>query len=232
MAMTMIAAALLAGTPAPADARCQPLLARAVKRSTPAEVPAACWRVGPVALGMTEPAVEQRLGKPVASGTVGGPLRYRVALYSFASGTNPRRIGLVELRYRGGQLAAIDTSPGARLDSDPCAGHPGRVEAGEIRVEPAAGPFGRFAGTVLGDPVSALARRFGRAPAGNRSRDWLTYLPVPIAFDADPDRGRITGIAIATDDRALTAGALPRLRIRRDGATCRLLSIRYGVGGA
>ncbi len=138
---------------------------------------------------------------------------------------------LAELRYERGRLAAIDNAPGARIDGYECASRARRRPASEtISVSALAGPMLRFSGVGVGEPLSVLQHRFGRTPTSNASKDWYSYLPVPISFDVDPDRDKVVGFAVAADDEALTTSALPELHLQRDPATCELESIRFGLG--
>ena len=186
---------------------------------------------------MAEAEVERRLGPPVATAepSVTGSARhrpYRATLYAFADGplvnAGRGRMRLAELRYEGGRLTAIDNDPGARIDGGACKSDPRRpspLNAVELRAP--AGPLLSFAGVKVGDPLLSLEHRFGRAPSGNASRDWYSYLPVPISFDVDPETTAIIGFAVATDDQALTTSILPRLHLRRDRTTCALSSIHF-----
>ncbi len=236
----LIAAALLtpAAPPPTAASRqatggCPTRIASAVAWGAKDGVPPACWRIGPVTLGMSEDVVEQRIGPPIASADAGPQRRYRATLYAFPAGSRhagpERRVRLVELRYAGRRLVAIDTSPGGRIESEPCAGHPARVQPGDFDGDAPVGPLLAFNGIRPGDRVRVIARRFGRAAAANRSRDWLNYAPLPVSFTVDPDRDRTDGVAIATDEDALLDGMPPVVHLGRDPATCRVTAVRYGL---
>ncbi len=234
-----VAAALLApGVPSsaaiPADADdCSARLASAVARGAKDGVPPACWRIGPVTLGMSENVVVQRIGRPVVTADAGPRRRYRAVLYAFPAGARDTKpathVHLAELQYDTGRLVAIDTSPGGRIESEPCAGHPARVQPGDFDGDAPVGPLLAFNGIRPGDRTSILARRFGRAAANNRSHDWFTYLPLPVSFVVDPERRRITGVAIGADEDALTPGSLPLVHLGRDSASCRVTAVRYDL---
>lgn len=214
----------------PSNRQCRTAITEAVARESAAKIPAHCWRMGPLTLGMKRAEVEERIGSPVATANVVPHTLYGAALYAFPA--NPNRPGsvavrLVELRYERARLVAIDTAPGARIASTPCGGRLHTRTDISVDVGANAGPLLRFGGVAVGDPTTALSAKFGRIPDANASQDWLNYLPVPISFDVDPDRQRVTGIAIATNDDALTSSVAPQLLLRRDPATCRLVSVNY-----
>jgi hypothetical protein len=224
------------------DTICQAQFGQAIARGTATGVAASCWRIGPIQLGMPEAAVEQRIGQAVASadrrtdGSASGPPRaFHATLHAFSSTPGPpvrhgrAALRLAELLYEKGRLIAIDTAPGARIDGGACPGRPSRSgDVTPVDVAARGGPLLRFAGVTVGDPLDALGRAFGRSPSGNRSRDWYSYLPVPISVDVDPDRAAIVGFTIATDAQALTTSLLPILHLQRDAA-CRLITIQFAL---
>jgi hypothetical protein len=240
----LIAASAAAAPPrrptSPDDALCRIQFRRAVAGRPAADIAAPCWRIGPIALGMREAAVEQRIGRPVAatdrSTTRPGPHRvFHATLHAFSAMPGApvqhgrARLGLTELLYDDGTLVAIDTAPGARIDGFACpGGATSSATAKEVEIDARTGPLLRFATVEAGDPLATLGRVFGKPPSGNRSRDWFTYLPVPISVDVDPDRAAIVGFTIATDAQTLTTSFLPMLHRQHD-ATCRLTAIQFAL---
>ena len=240
----LIAASAAAASPrqptSPDDALCRIQFRRAVAGRPAADIAAPCWRIGAIALGMREAAVEQRIGRPVAatdrSTTMPGPHRvFHATLHAFSAmpgalvQNGRARLRLTELLYDDGTLVAIDTAPGARIDGFACpGGDTSSATAKEVEIDARTGPLLRFATVEAGDPLAALERVFGRSPLGNRSRDWFTYLPVPIGIAVDPDRAVILGFTIATDDEALTSAALSIVHLQRDAA-CSLTAIQFAL---
>ncbi len=216
-----------------AAARCPATFRQAVAAGDGGPVPRACWQLGPLHLGMTRADVEQRIGVPVARlARPAQDRRFAASLYAFSArpGTPLVDAGsfrLVELRYAGERLVAIDNEPGARITDTSCG--EGLHRAAAIETDAPAGPLLGFNQVQVGDPLRRIRARFGRAPAANRSRDWFSYLPVPISFGSDPDRGIVTGIAIASSADALTTAARPELRLERDTVSCRLTAIYFAL---
>ncbi len=136
---------------------------------------------------------------------------------------------MAELRFLDKRLVAIDTEPPFTMTSAPCSqgNFPSRPD--EVDGAARAGPLLRILGTGVGDPLSQVRKRFGRSPAASRSRDWYSYLPIPLSFDVD--RNRITGFEVARDEASLTAERpWPRLYLHHVAATCRLTGIDFALG--
>ncbi len=196
--------------------------------------------MGPIGLGDSRTAVEARIGKPVAEAAVTDsllmPRRYRAALYVFPGTTTSRngrlRFRMTELLYYNDQIAAINDSPGARIDNTRCSTRFANDPLKDVEIGVVIGPFLRFDGIKIGDRLVTLSHLFGRAPGTNRSKDWYSYWPIPITFDADPDTQIIDGIAIAMDEQAGSVLAMPLLHVRRDPATCKPLSITFALKGS
>jgi hypothetical protein len=222
----------------PSDAACRAAIAQEIAGSPASVVPGACWRVGPLRLGMTGDEVEQRLGAPVERATVAGGDQgqpaYEVRIFAFprdwsAQARHPARLRFLEVLLAQDHVVRIDNDPGSVVRDGACAGAD-RAPRIDMGGEPAGfQPFQVFAGVPVGAPTSDLASRFGRAPASNRPHDWRSYLPVPITFDADPATGRITGFAIAADEASATTAAPVEMTIVRDHQTCRYLGLAFGT---
>ena len=161
-------------------------------------------------------------------------------MYAFPSGWRPYETGeapahprlrFLEVLLEDGRVAHIDNNPSTRT-SYPACSHPFKLLDDGQGEPPGFEDFQSFAGVKVGAPEGDLARRFGRAPNMNASRDWLSYLPVPLTFGADPDTGRITGFAIGTDDSSVTMEGEVVMNVELDSATCRPVSVRFGPDGA
>lgn len=213
----------------PAASSCERSLTAAFVRQVAGALPQACWRVGPIRLGMTEEEVERRLGAPMARSSRAASM---ATLYAFPFLGGPlvvngrARLRMAELRFVDERLVAIDNDPPSSATSGACS--PGHVRdpLEGVDLGANAGPLIRIAGIKTGDPLSQLRRRFGRAPAHNRPRDWYNYLPIPLSFTVD--RHRISGFEVARDEAALTSTEPePRIYVHREPATCRLTGIDF-----
>ena len=237
-ATQLISPAVMAQPDQPAAVRaakndCRVILGNAIRSS--GTVPTRCWQIGPIILGMPESEVQQRLGTPDQRITTSNGV---ATLYVFNKKPGPlvtggrARFRIVELRYADNQLIAIDTNPGMTMFSPACPAHHRIPTWKVVDTTEIAGPLLTFSGMQIGDPLLRLVQTFGSMPNRNRSGDWYNYLPVPVSFDVDPDRKRITGIAIARDESILT-GERPQvhLRLERDPTTCGLTGIKFTLQG-
>jgi len=224
----------------PSDTQCRVEIANAVaktKTGTPARtgVPAACWRIGPLSLGLPAAALDHILGRPEETAVLppdnlGSGRPYHSRIYAFPRhwraelARQPRtepRLRFLEVLLRDGRVVAIFNDPPGRIDGGaPCRG-PVTASAAPARSDPADfRPFETLLGVSVGAPAARLAVWFGTPPAHNRSDDWLNYLPVPLTFGRDVESGRITGFAIGLDQDAVTREAGYHITLTRDPATC------------
>jgi hypothetical protein len=212
-----------------AESSCERSLANAVLRQVPGAIPQRCWRVGPIKLGMTEEDVERRLGAPVArsSGAASTATLYAFPFRGGSLVVNGRaRFRMAELRFIDKRLIAIDNDPPSTTTSSSCSAEHIRGRLDGVDLAARAGPLLRIVGTGVGEPLSQLRKRFGRAPARNRSSDWYNYLPIPLSFDVDGNR--ITGFEVARDGAALTSERPePKVYLQRVPATCELTGINF-----
>jgi hypothetical protein len=229
------------------DAQCRADVARAIAKAhadAAGGVPAACWRVGPLSLGLPAVAVDRVLGPADETNTLApdglGPGRtYESRIYAFPRDwraemvrhpSGEPRLRFLEVLISEGRVVAISNDPSGRIQGGaPCHGSaphadpPARIDPADFR------PFETVLGVSLGAPAASLAEWFGTPPAHDRPGDWLNYLPVPLTFDRDDDNGRITGFAIGLDEDAVTRGAGYHMTLSRDPATCAIRSINLGV---
>jgi len=221
------------------DLACQSSLSRLIKGGGRSDVPAACWRVGPLSLGMSEADLTHRMGAPVQTSVLpAGPKGgYEARIYAFPAqwrsdlARRPHadiRLRFVEVLLSDGRVVGIGNDPGARMDFPRC-GAKGPSPTVGTGGDPADfRPFQSFAGIRVGMSVQRLTQRFGQAPASNRPGDWRSYLPAPIAFDVDPGSRRILGFSIGADERAVTTGADVHIRVRRNPQTCEISGLSFG----
>ncbi len=231
----------------PTDAQCRGAIARAIAkaRADPAVgVPAACWRVGPLSVGLLAVAVARVLGPAdetikLAPDGLGPGRAYESRIYTFPRDwraeiarhpSGEPRLRFLEVLIWDGRVVAISNDPSGRIQGGPpCRGPAPRADP-PARIDPADfRPFEIFLGVSLGAPAARLAGWFGAPPAHNRSDDWLNYLPVPLTFDRDDDNGRITGFAIGLDEDAVTRGGGYHLTLTRDPKTCVITGIMFSA---
>jgi len=221
------------------DLACRKSLSSLVAGGRLSDVPAACWRVGPLSIGMPEADLARVMGAPVqtsATPSGDGPgSHYEAKIYAFPTDwrsrlpkTGPVHLRFVEVLLTEGRVVGIANNPGVRVDGPSC-----RSPALEFGGAPAGfRRFQTFAGIRVGDTVQDVTKRFGRPPNSNRPGDWRSYLPAPIAFDVDPDTGRVIGFAIGAEETAVTTGADVRIAVERDARTCTILGLTFGGEGA
>lgn len=231
--MMGLVAGLLLGAPAPAwadNAACTAAIRGAVAHR--ASVPAACWRVGPLTLGMTRRAAEEALGPPDQTGRRTILSRRRrtrldTALYVF-----PRNLrnwltlapaaredfhpATLRLAYAGDRLTAIAFGRSARIDFPACASRR-NPDAGYQRGD--ADFPADFNGIGLEASLQQVTAAFGPFATHNRSRDFWTYDPLPIAVTGDD---RVQEIGIATDAAMVGALGPAHLAASLEPASCRV----------
>jgi hypothetical protein len=185
LATGLVAAALVAAMSATADdadAVCIRQL-RAASAQPAAAVPAGCWRVGPIALGIEREAVEEMLGAP--DGAVDEPKPLGTAFYLY-----PRDL---RARLRERPLPTLD------FDWMTIVYRGSRVAAVQIRGNTGELPFG-FLLLRLNDPKIALELLLGAPKDENFSDQVRRYGGLPVKVLLDDDLERIAGLSISEDD--------------------------------
>ena len=258
MRAALIAALVLTAVPATAPAlsrgaapdpdACAGQIKRQVAHVRPA-APAACWRLGPVTLGMTQDEVASVLGPPDSEGE-GPPATlpskvdrkgYRDAYYLFPrdlarrlarGGATPARLDLrlLQVSYFQGRAVRMDSGPPAEFRSTPCQGHPAEDIAFGGDAEGFA-PFRAFAGVREGDPITTLTHRFGKPNTVSTARDFYTYMPAPLTLGVDPEHKTVGSFSIGADTDAVFLGGMAHLEFTRTPATCRISGVRFLARG-
>lgn len=242
----LIAALALAALPAvslaaPPDANA---CAAQIKAQTAHRRPAAaaCWHVGPLALGMTPEEVAALIGPPDHEGA--GPpdplpaqpahAGYRDAVYLFPRDLAQRlqrepqaelSLRSLTISYFEGRAVRIDTVGTVEIRSRACP-----VATPDVKIAGAPdgfAPFRSFAGVREGDPTSLLTRRFGKPMTVNRPGDFYTYMPTPLTVDIDLDHRAVGGFTIGADTEAVFLGGVTKLELTRDPATCRVTGFGF-----
>jgi hypothetical protein len=247
-ALPMILSAVLALLAAPGASRAAPGdgppdCAERIQHQAAGQAPAplACWRLGPVALGMTREAVVRELGDPDFEGD-GPPIgydtrigRYRLAYYVFPRDLAQRlarqpqaqvRFRVLEIAYVEGGVAQIANNPPARISGARCAGHPARGP--DTSRDPPADftPFLSFAGLKAGDSIDALTARFGKPWTISTAHDFYNYGPFPLTLGVSDEDGWVGGFSIGTDSDTVMLGGFANIEFARDPATCRVNGYR------
>lgn len=193
------------------------------------DIPADCWRLGPLRLGMSRLSVEGLLGGPDTGRDFTRLYRHRRYFLSEAVYVYPRNLKswlrlapqaaedfhpvTLHLIYRDNVVVAIAVGDLSRTQA------PGCVPPRPVR------PFQRggrdfpydFHGIRLGTPLGEVGQRFGRFATVNAARDFRTYWPVPLSFDGDDG---VTEIDFATGMAFAGTVGMPDFELRRDPATC------------
>jgi hypothetical protein len=223
---------------------CRTSLSRLIAGAPASVVPPACWRVGPLTLGMSRAELDRAMGAPVQSRPVADSLApgraYTARVYAFPRTwradlergpvSNPH-LRFVEVLLLEDRAVKIANNPPALIRGPACkaVARPPEID---LEHEPLGfAPFQAFNGVRVGDTLRSLEKWFGRAPEPNTTRDWYNYLPAPITFDVDPETARITGFAIGSDQDAVSLGAPVQMTVARDPATCRTTGISFRDDG-
>ena len=218
------------------EVACARSIGTAIATGAAAAVPATCWRIGPLQLGMSEAEVAREIGKPFSETETDGnsptvPRRFHAAVYAVPRGPvipfARNRPWFVELRFEAGRLVAIDTSVNSITEFGRCLPSLKRHAISPIVAGVPSGPLSHFGLIKIGSRLSTLRQAFGRMPNGNRPKDWFNYWPIPISIYADGQT--ITAIAIATDEDAMMVAPPLVVVEKRDPTTCRPVSINYSL---
>jgi hypothetical protein len=231
-------------TGAPADG--PPDCAARIQRQAAGQAPAplTCWRLGPVALGMTREAVVQALGQPDIERDgppIGDPDRmrhdrYRLAYYVFPRDLAQRlarepqanvRFRVLEIAYVTGRVAQVSNSPPARISWTRCDADPARPPRTADGPPAEFAPYLSFAGLKAGDSVAALTARFGKPWTISTAHDFYNYGPFPLTLEIGDDDGRVGGFSIGTDSDTVLLGGFANIEFVRAPGTCRVSGFHF-----
>jgi hypothetical protein len=231
-AVIFVVAALTAGEtalPACAQAidtprRCEAAVRIATRESQPNRIPSKCWRIGPVALGMSRPEVERALGQPDFTSTHGNSFyiyprnllrwmrKHPVRMEDFIL------VSLV-LMYKDDHVDAITVPDDTAISYPAC--HAARISSTPRNTYKPRFPF-RFSSISIGDRLESAFRKLGHYAGSNRPHDWFEYWPVPLALTSYENNHprTVDAITIATDERAMSR--IPELVVSAnlDPTTC------------
>lgn len=186
---------LVLSAPARADNACIAAIRGAVGHR--GKIPADCWRIGPLTLGMTRRVAEDALGPPDLVGSHSQMLRSRRLTFATTLYVFPRNLRkwlalapaarqdfhftTLRLAWQADTLVAIAAGRGARIDFPACT--PRDKIAAAYRRGGVDFPAD-FNGIRLDSDLKEVRAAFG-AGHRNSSGDFLNYWPVPLAFTGD-----------------------------------------------
>lgn len=214
----------LAETP---STTCLAAIKAATARRKADKVPADCWRLGPVHLGMNMAQARTMLGTPGVSQNFTIAYRRRKIpvtqlLYVYPRNLRnwlklaPSKVAdfhpvTLRLDFSKDALVAISVGAIAGVQRPPCTPSVQRqafVRSGENF------PYG-FHGLTLGASIPSVAQRFGKFTG--RASDLHVYLPVPFLVEG---RTAVSGLRIATGAPFEARGDMPDFQLKLDPRSC------------
>ncbi len=226
LAMPVGAGPAMAETPSKS---CLAAIKAATTRHKPGDVPADCWRMGPLHLGMNMVQARTLLGAPGASENFTVSYRRRKLavtqlLYVYPRNLQnwlrlaPARVAdfhpvTLRLDFTKDALVAISVGDTAHIAAPPC--KPSVTRRFFVR-KGLDFPYG-FHGLTLGAPMASVEPRFGNFAASSRARDFHVYLPVPLSIEGSDT---VSGLRIATGAPFEARGDMPDFQLRLDARSC------------
>jgi hypothetical protein len=220
--LLVLAAPAWAETP---SQNCLSAIKAADARHRADKVPADCWRMGPLHLGMRLDQLRTLLGNPDASQTLNLTYRRRKypvtqLLYVYPRNLKnwlklaPARMGdfhpvSVRLSFSGDALVAMTVRNAVRMTYETCKPStpgPRFVHKGVDF------PYG-FHGLTLGASLADVQARFGRFAAKQAANYW----PVPLAVSGNPN---VEAIDIAQGMAFAGRSSAPDFRLKLDPGSC------------
>jgi hypothetical protein len=232
LALTGAAAVLALTVPALAETpskTCLAVIRTADGRHKPDAVPADCWRIGPLRMGMTFAQARTLLGVPGASRALSVAYRRRKFPVTRLFYVYPRNLKnwlrlapspqadfhpvILKLDFSKEALVAISVDDNAFISAPPCL--PSAQGRGLAR-KGADFPYG-FHGLTLGAPLSSVVARFGAFAGTNQPRAVHHYWPVPLSVEGDT---LVTGIRIASEPAFEVGSGTPDFQLQLDPRSC------------
>ena len=193
------------------------------------KVPADCWRMGPLHLGMASAQLRSLLGKPDASQNLATTYRRRKYPVTQLFYVYPRNLKnwlrlaparqtdfhpvTLQLSLFKDAVVAISVGTTARVAAPACTP---RIQ-GHVFVRRGVDfPYG-FHGLTLGAPVASVEARFGRFSSSNASHDFGNYWPVPFSVTGED---RVSDLQLATGMAFASAGGIPDFHLTLGPRSC------------
>jgi hypothetical protein len=209
---------------------CLAVIKTANARHKPDAVPADCWRMGALRMGMTFAQARTLLGAPGASRALSVTYRRRKFPVTRLFYVYPRNLKnwlrlapsrqadfhpiILKLDFSKEALVAISVDNNALINAPPC--QPTAPGRGFVR-KGADFPYG-FHGLTLGAPLSSVVARFGAfTGAGGPQKNIHPYWPVPLSVQGDT---LVTGIRIASSPAFEVGSGTPDFQLQLDPRSC------------
>lgn len=207
----------------------------AAEQKDPSAIPAACWRIGPLALGMTSADVlgaigpadyaekdhEKIAGKDtdVVHWLYVLPRNYPAQLAAHPVDRLKFRPTPLNIMFVDDRAATIVIGGGARTGPFPASCRPQSDAATGQTAQDVNRDYRNydFAGVRLDDPLSSIRAKFGEL-SQNTPGDFQNLWPVPIAFENDTEM--VTAIEIASSIATTREFIIPDFRVSIDPNTC------------
>lgn len=204
--------------------RCEAAIRAAVIEKHPDHVPQECWRIGPVALGMSHSDTEKALGVPDYT-THGGNLFYlypqnlRHSLKRHPIPPSQFQFVHMTIVYRDDRVVLIAAPGKTEVEYPPCKER--KPLAWYVTTTKPKLPF-RFGSIAVGDRLQRVFRKLGPYVGRNGPGDWFEYWPVPLELTSDESvhPRTLDSVAVAVDEQ--TMRYIPTLHVRTelDPDTC------------
>jgi hypothetical protein len=218
---------------------CLAAINAATARHKADKVPADCWRMGPLHLGMNTDQARTMLGAPDASQTFAvayrrGNLPMTQLLYVYPRNLRswlklaPSRPAdfhpaTLRLEFSKDALVAISVGNTAHVMVPAC--KPSTPRRGYVR-QGVDFPYG-FHGLTLGAPLASIEPRFGKFTGSSPSREFHVYLPVPLSIEGT---NTVSGLRIATGAPFEALGAIPDFQLKLDPRSCLVTGLSLAPG--
>jgi hypothetical protein len=192
-------------------------------------VPADCWRMGPLHLGMARVQARTLLGPPGASEDVVISYRrrkYPVTRLYYVYPRNlrnwlrlaPARLSdfhpvILMLDFSKDSLVAVSVNANARITPPPC--RPNAPGHSFVHRNPDF-PYGLH-GLTLGAPLASVETRFGKFANRDAAHDSFNYWPLPLSVQGSD---KVSAIRFATGMAFANRGDMPEFRLQMDPRSC------------
>lgn len=218
---------------------CLAAIKSANARHKPALVPADCWRMGPLHLGMSQAQARTLLGAPGASQAV--TITYRrkkmpmMRLFYVYPRNQANWLRLaparqanfhpitLKLDFSEGVLVAIAVDHAAHIIAPAC--KPSAPGHSFVHKD-VDFPYGLH-GLTLGASLDSVVARFGKFASSTPSRDFHIYWPVPLSVTGTDS---VTGMRIATGAPFESGGGTPDFTLKLDPRSCFVTGYVLGPG--
>ena len=225
-------AALVLAVPALAETpskTCLAAIKTANARHRAAAIPADCWRMGPLRLGMNLAQARTLLGAPSASQTLTITYRRKKIPMTRLFYVYPRNLTnwlklaparqadfhpiTLKLDFSKDALVAVAVGHAAHIVPPPC--KPSAPGRGFVHKD-ADFPYGLH-GLTLGAKLTDVEARFGKFASSNAAKDFHIYWPVPLSVEG---KDTVSGFRIATGAPFESGGGTPDFQLTLDPRSC------------